>query len=190
MGAINFEDGRKSFGIIGGILPRRGGLLILDLRRSDEEWKAHRLKLRVMDRGYRAHFFAKELKGYKNVKVFLFRSHWCKEKEPRYNWSELVDGYDEVDRTMRDLSRKCILENFTIEEIQLLKKWFQDHENADLEIYLEDFPIAPGLLPIGAIGASGVQEGYIMFSETKNWDLPVEVSGYYNAKDCDKVEDK
>lgn len=190
MGAINSEDGRKGLGIVGRILSRRGSILILDLREPDEEWKAHRLKLGVMDRGYRAHFFAKELNGYKNVKVFLFRSHWRKEEEQKYNWKELVEGYNEADRLGRSLSRRCILENFTIEEIRLLQKWFRKHKNANLKIYPEEFPIAPGLLPIAAVGASGVRQGYIMFSENEDWDLPVEVSGYYNTEGCEKVEDK
>lgn len=131
----------------------------------------------MSDRKYRLSFTMDEHDGYKNVPVILFRECWDKEEEKNYNWPELVENYDEASEGDRKLARNCILEGFTMEEVKILKKWFRDHRNVELEVSSHKFPIKAGLLPIGFIGG-GEGGDDIMFSRSDHYDLPVKVWGH------------
>lgn len=142
-------------------------------------------------RGYAISLIIKNLKGYKDVEVHLFRPEWDEDEAKSYDWLKLLG--DPIDRNVPVdpiSSRKILLESFTIEErdviIDCMKERYATRLSAINSRPL-DFPIPMGLIPLCEIPEDD-DIGCICFEEIPNYTLPFPVHGLYILSQHEPIE--
>ncbi|RPI51027.1 MAG: hypothetical protein EHM49_07725 [Deltaproteobacteria bacterium] len=142
-------------------------------------------------RGYAISLIIKNLKGYKDVEVHLFRPEWDEDEAKSYDWLKLLG--DPIDRNVPVdpiSSRKILLESFTIEErdviIDCMKERYATRLSAINSRPL-DFPIPMGLIPLCEIPEDD-DIGCIRFEEIPNYTLPFPVHGLYILSQHEPIE--
>ncbi len=136
-----------------------------------------------MDRKFHATLIVKELEHtgftYKGVDISLYRyvdHEKLEEYKKQYDFSKLIKNYDPEDiYSLRPI--ETILENFTIEEIDKMKSYFEKHNPADVFSYGEmEFPIESNL--IGSAEAADITGNSTSFCNSPE-ELGFSVLGYY-----------
>ena len=131
---------------------------------------------------------AEEHRGYKNVKIYLFRTSWDEAEEAEVHWSELVQDYDQRSKSGQADSRVAVMELFIPEEIEQLKIWFRTRRQTEVKAYNVKLPLSKKR-PSFRGGQPGHLSDFIIFSEERDYDLPCEVWGYYNLKTSEGGEE-
>jgi len=140
----------------------------------------------MIDRKYTSSVIAKKLHGHKNVMIVLIRKDWDKKEEKRYCWSNLIKNYKNLNKTSKAYSRGCILENFTLQEINQLKKWFKKYMKASIKSGITKYPILGSSMGLGSIPVGGAT-GFIMFPKMKNYNLSFDVWGFYDLRNHKRI---
>jgi hypothetical protein len=147
----------------------------------------------MTDRKYAAWLIFPELPferwRFKNAVIDLYRDDIkFEEEEKSYNWQELIEGYD---KNQDDHARYCfetkmaILENFTLDEIEAIKKhlnYFEWLFNQKMSFHFSEneYPWASDTVGCGWIGAGGDHDDYL-FYKNKNYPLGFDISGHFHA---------
>ena len=133
-----------------------------------------------------------KFQDYKNVKIWLFRISWNEAEEAEANWSELVQDYDQQAKIRQLDLRRAVMELLTSEEMKQLKKWFLTYSQFEVKPYTVKFPLSKSWKSFGRKATNDGISNFIIYPENyrDDYDLPFEVWGYYNLKDCKKINQK
>lgn len=103
----------------------------------------------MTERKLTALIIAEEHRGYKNVKICLFRASWDKAEETEVNWPELVQDYDQRSKSGQADARVAVMELFIPEEIEQLRIWFRTRRQAEVKAYNVKLPLSKKWLSFG-----------------------------------------
>lgn len=140
----------------------------------------------MIDRKYTSSVIAKKFHDHKNVMIILIRKHWDKKEDKRYCWPNLIKNYKNLDKISKAYSRECILENFTLQEINQIKKWFKKYMKASIKSGIAKYPILGSSMGLGSIPAGGATD-FIMFPKMKNYNLSFDVWGFYDLRNHKRI---
>jgi hypothetical protein len=131
---------------------------------------------------------AEAMHGYKNVQI-----SWFVEKRPRrlfgldgtlkvhYQW--VIEDYDPAD-TYQYYSAMAVEEYFTEDEAKAFTDWLGIHFDFATTVEPAKLPIGNNEAGIGSIAVGGGDDFFVV-KRHPAYDLPFEVWGYYDVRDCE-----
>jgi hypothetical protein len=133
---------------------------------------------------YRVTSTVSEHRGHEDVTFSWFVQD---RREPVFPYEEVIEGYD-PDAEGVGYAEGAVDELFTLTEANVLadylwRAWGDD----SVEITEVPLPLSGNTMPIGAI-PMGLEQDVFMLSETKGYDLPLDVWGYYDLRQHEFVK--
>ncbi|WP_027370949.1 hypothetical protein [Desulfovermiculus halophilus] len=134
-------------------------------------------------RGYVLSMVVSQFRGYEDVEIHLFRSHWEAEEEADYDWEALLGEPMRRDQPIDpEGSRRVFLETFSLEEKDALIEYLHEHyadRVRSIRASLLPLPIPIGLTPLSSV-AEDQRFGRIRLHKIPHYSLGFAVEGLYS----------
>ena len=132
------------------------------------------------ERRFEAYLIASRFGGYRNVKMILFKND-PENNTDTIDFTKAIKDYDPADER-GGYPEHYLKGLFTWEEVEAMKKCFEDWENVQTFYHAEvDFPISNNSVGVGSMGVDR-SCGFYLFDKSENYPLEFDVQGYYNLE--------